>query len=125
MLMKIFRTIFVILKGLVLLIPVIWGALYLFYSNLPWSTVRLVLAIVFVVFGVWAIWLNRRTIPRLVFAVTFIAVFAWFVSIPPSHNRVWRTDVEVMPRAIIEGDQVKLTGFRNFDFKSRNDFSKI
>ena len=123
--MKFFRAIFVILKGLVLLIPVIWGALYLFYSNLPWSTVRLVLAIVFVVFGVWAIWLNRRTIPRLVFAVTFIAVFAWFVSIPPSHNRVWRTDVEVMPRAIIEGDQVKLTGFRNFDFKSRNDFSKI
>ena len=28
-----------------------------------------------------------------------------------------------MPRAIIEGDLVKLTGFRNFDFKSRNEFT--
>ena len=121
--MKFFRTIFVILKGLVFLIPVIWGALYLFYSNLPWPMVRLVLAVTFVAFGVWAIWLNHRAMPRWVFAATLIAVFAWFILIPASHNRVWRTDVGIMPRAIIEGDLVKLTGFRNFDFKSRNEFT--
>ena len=28
-----------------------------------------------------------------------------------------------MPRAIIEGDLVRLTGFRNFDYKTRNDFT--
>ena len=28
-----------------------------------------------------------------------------------------------MPRAIIEGDRVRLTGFRNFDYRSREDFT--
>ena len=29
----------------------------------------------------------------------------------------------VMPRAIIDGDRVRFTGFRNFDYRSRDDFT--
>ena len=32
-------------------------------------------------------------------------------------------EVAVMPRAIIDGDHVRLTGVRNFDYRSRNDFT--
>ena len=28
-----------------------------------------------------------------------------------------------MPRAVIDGDRVRLTGVRNFDYRSRNDFT--
>ena len=28
-----------------------------------------------------------------------------------------------MPRAFIDGDRVRITGFRNFDYRSRDDFT--
>ena len=28
-----------------------------------------------------------------------------------------------MPRAIIDGDRVRITGFRNFEYRSRDDFT--
>src|SRR5262249_57106770 len=30
----------------------------------------------------------------------------------------------VMPRAIIDGDRVRFTGFRNFEYRSRDDFTE-
>ena len=56
-------------------------------------------------------------------AVLFLAVVAWWIAIPPSHDRNWRPEVAVMPRAVIDGDRVHLTGVRNFDYRSRNDFT--
>jgi Domain of unknown function (DUF4105) len=53
----------------------------------------------------------------------FLGVVAWWISIAPSHDREWRPEVAVMPRAIIDGDRVRLTGVRNFDYRSRNDFT--
>lgn len=42
---------------------------------------------------------------------------------PPSYDRHWRPEVAVMPRAAIDGDRVRLTGVRNFDYRSRCDFT--
>jgi hypothetical protein len=50
-------------------------------------------------------------------------VAAWWITIRPSHHRPWRPEVAVMPRAFIEGDRVHLTGVRNFDYRTRNDFT--
>jgi hypothetical protein len=47
--------------------------------------------------------------------VLFLGVVAWRISIPPSHDRNWRPEVAVMPRATIDGDRVRITGVRNFD----------
>ena len=58
-----------------------------------------------------------------VFIVLFLGVVAWWISIPPSHDRNWRPEVAVMPRAVIDGDRVRITGVRNFDYRSRNDFT--
>ena len=81
------------------------------------------MAIVFAAFAIWALWLSRRRRMTAAFVVLFLGVVAWWISIPPSHDRNWRPEVAVMPRAVIDGDRVRLTGVRNFDYRSRNDFT--
>jgi hypothetical protein len=104
-------------------LPVAWATLVIYYSNLPWAEGRLALAAVFAAFAVWALWFSRRRSMSAVAVVLFLCVVGWWVSIRPSHDRNWRPEVAVMPRAVIDGDRVHLTGVRNFDYRSRNDFT--
>ena len=98
-----------------------WATLAIYYSNLPWAGSRLILAGAFAAFAIWGFWLSRRRHMRVAVVVLFLGVVAWWISIAPSHDREWRPEVAVMPRAIIDGDRVRLTGVRNFDYRSRND----
>jgi hypothetical protein len=100
-----------------------WGALAIYYSNLPWAGLRLGLAIAFAAFAIWGLWLSPRRHMRVAVAVLFLAVVAWWLAIPASHHRHWRTDVAVMPRAFIDGDRVRLTGVRDFTYRTVNDFT--
>jgi hypothetical protein len=100
----------------------VWGALAIYFSNLPWSWLRLALAIAFAAVSIWALWISRPR-RRLAFGALFLVVLAWWITIAPSHHRPWRPEVAVMPRAHIDGDRVRLTGVRNFEYRSRNDFT--
>ncbi len=100
-----------------------WATLAIYYSNLPWTTLRLSLAIAFAAFAIWALWFSRQRRMSVVVGALFLGVVAWWISIPPSHDREWRPEVAVMPRAVIDGDRVRITGVRNFDYRSRNDFT--
>jgi hypothetical protein len=100
-----------------------WAALAIFYSNLPWPVLRLGLAVAFVMFAIWAVWLSPARRMHATFVVLYLGVVGWWISISPSHDRNWRPEVAVMPRAIIDGDRVRFTGVRNFDFRSRDDFT--
>jgi hypothetical protein len=102
---------------------ILWGTLAIYYSNLPWAALRLALAAAFAAFAVWACWVSTRRGVFAVFLVVFLAVVVWWISISPSHDRPWRPEVAVMPRVTIEGDRVRITGVRNFDYRSRNDFT--
>src|SRR5690349_10205780 len=99
-----------------------WAALAIYYSNLPWAWTRAALAVAFAGFAVWALWVRRRARLRWAFAGAFAAVAVWWVCIPASHDRPWRREVAVLPRAVIDGDRVRLTGFRNFTYRSADDF---
>jgi hypothetical protein len=105
------------------IVLVTWAVLAIYYSNLPWGGLRTILAGAFAAFAIWALWLSRQRRVSIVFLVMFFGVVAWWIAIPPSHNRHWRPEVAVMPRAIIDGDHVRLTGIRNFDYRSRSDFT--
>jgi len=74
-------------------------------------------------FAIWALWLSRYRRSPAIFAVLYLGVVAWWIFIPPSHDRNWRPEVAVMPRVTIDGDRVRITGVRNFDYRSRNDFT--
>ena len=102
---------------------ILWATLAIYYSNLPWPALRILLAVAFVAFAVWAIWIapGRRASAALI--LLYLGVVAWWISISPSHDRPWRPEVAVMPRASIDGDRVHFTGVRNFDYRSRNDFT--
>jgi Domain of unknown function (DUF4105) len=102
---------------------ILWATLAIYYSNLPWPGLRILLAIAFVAFAVWAMWIapGRRASAALI--LLYLGVVAWWISISPSHDRPWRPEVAMMPRAFVDGDRVHLTGVRNFEYRSRNDFT--
>jgi Domain of unknown function (DUF4105) len=100
-----------------------WATLAIYFSNLPWPELRLGLAVAFAGFATWAFWLSRRRrMPAAAIALT-LCVVAWWLTIAPSHDRNWRPEVAAMPRVFIDGDRVRITGVRNFDYRSRNDFT--
>jgi hypothetical protein len=100
-----------------------WGTLAIYYSNLPWAELRLTLAAAFAAFAAWVCWVSARRGMTAAFVVLFFAVVTWWIWIAPLQNRNWRPEVAVVPRAIIDGDRVRITGVRNFDYRSRNDFT--
>jgi hypothetical protein len=102
-----------------------WAGLAIYYSNLPWAGLRLALAIAFAAFAIWAIWLSGHRRRRMFVAliVLYLGVVAWWISISPSHDRHWRPEVAMMPRAFIDGDRVRITGVRNFQYHTRDDFT--
>jgi hypothetical protein len=101
---------------------ILWATLAIYYSNLPWPGLRLGLAIAFAAFAIWAIWLSPQRRMSVVLIVLYLGVVAWWNSIFPLHDRQWRPEVAVMPRAFLDGDRVRLTGVRNFEYRTRNDF---
>ena len=100
-----------------------WATLAIYYSNLPWAWLRLVLAVAFMAFGIWALWRSRARRMQLAFAGLFLGVLVWWISIRPSHHRPWRPEVAMMPRVSIDGDRVHITGVRNFEYRTKDDFT--
>jgi len=122
-LVKPLRWLFIGLRFLCRLLLVLWPTLAILWSNLPWAWLRLVLAVAFFAFGIWVFWRSRRPAMYLLFAGLFLVVLVWFTSIRPTHYRPWRPEVAVMPRAYIDGDHVRITNVRNFDYRSKDDFT--
>ncbi len=117
------RRLWIAASAAILALGLAWATLAIHFSNLPWPWLRTLLAAAFAAFAVWALWLTRRPWARPALAAAFVGVLLWWASIRPSHDRPWRPEVAVMPRAAIDGDRVLITGFRNFDYRSRDDFT--
>jgi len=112
-----------VIGTLVLTLLAAWAGLAIYYSNLPWPWLRTGLAMAFLAFSVWALWLTKRPHMTWAFAGLFGVVAVGWLFIQPSHDRPWRPEVAVMPRAIIDGDRVRFTGYRNFEYRTRHDFT--
>lgn len=108
----------------ILILLIAWASLAIHFSNLPWLWMRTALALAFAALSIWALWISGKPKLRWAFLAAFFAVVVWFIFIPPSHDRPWRPEWRVMPRAIFDGDKVRMTGVRNFEYRSRNDFTE-
>jgi hypothetical protein len=111
------------IKFLFLALVLAWASLAIYFSPLRWAELRIGLAVAFAAFGIWALWLTHRPRMRWIFAGLYLAVLVGWSFVRPSHDREWRKDVAVMPRATIDGDRVRITGVRDFDYRSRDDFT--
>ncbi|MFZ1196015.1 MAG: DUF4105 domain-containing protein [Pseudolabrys sp.] len=84
---------------------------------------RLAAAVCFAAVAIWVVWISRLPRKSLIFFALCLGVIVWWILIPPSHDRPWRPDVAVMPRVVVDGDRVRITGVRDFDYRSLNDFN--
>jgi hypothetical protein len=60
-------------------------------------------------------------------AIVALALFAVLVTlfrrIPASNDRDWQPEVSVTPHATVNGDLVTIWGVRNFEYRSKSDFT--
>ncbi len=108
---------------LVLLIGIAWafGALWF---DFPVPALRQPLAAVFGLSAIAALaFVRPHWRAQLGVALAIALLAAWWLTIRPSNTRDWQPDVAETPYAEIEGDRVVIHSFRDFDYKSRTDFS--
>jgi len=100
-----------------------WGALAIWYSDLPGDYVRGGLAGLFVLATLLAfVFLPGRLRTLAGFLVVFAGIVVWWLIIPASNERNWQRDVAVLPYATVEGEQVTIHNIRNLNYRSETDF---
>jgi Domain of unknown function (DUF4105) len=105
----------------------VWGALLLEYAGPSNVLVRRALVIGFCLAAAGALialfvrhW-RWRAIGA--YAVLCAGLAVLWSSIEPTNERDWRPEVAVLPSATIAGDRVTVHNIRNFDYRSKTDFS--
>jgi hypothetical protein len=59
----------------------------------------------------------------IILLVCIVAFATWWFLQKPSHNRVWADDVTHMLKSEVNGNLVRLSNVRNFDWRSETDFT--
>jgi Domain of unknown function (DUF4105) len=74
---------------------------------------------VFVLFAAWQpLWQPFAIL--LAVAAPFVG---WWLRLKPSQDRDWEPSVAVLPRAVRTGDAIMIENVRNFEYRSRDDFT--
>lgn len=104
---------------------ILWALLAIHHLDLlpPW--VRISLAAAFAVFSIVALWIRRGRKWQLGFTAAYLVLLAGWTLVRPSLDRPWKPEVAVMPRATVEGDRLRITGFRNFNYRTRDEFDIV
>lgn len=74
-----------------------------------------------------AIFLIVRPMVRAlgVYALLFALALGWWLSLPPSNDRVWEASVARAPVARLDGDRLTIENVRNFDYRTETDFDEV
>ena len=104
-----------------------WGAFALWF-HVPggWllQSLGVGLWIAFSAVIVVALWRVRLAVGAVSFAIAFAALLVWWWQILPSNNRLWADDVAQMTTGVVDGDRVTLRNVRNFDWRSKTDYTQ-
>jgi hypothetical protein len=67
--------------------------------------------------------LRRRQYRCLIlWTVLDFLVLAWWLSLRPTNDRLWQTDVSVLPWAEIDGNRALVHAVRDFSYRTENDY---
>jgi hypothetical protein len=113
-------------SGLVLIFG-LWGLGALWFQL---SCGPLLRALIGVLWGVLtaaalaALWSRGAAPLLLVFALVLAGLLLWWRNLRPSNGRVWADELARMSSGEIHGDQVTLYDVRNFEWRSRTDYTE-
>jgi Domain of unknown function (DUF4105) len=71
-----------------------------------------------------ALWQHRSMSAIPCFAVVLAILLVWWHRLRPSNDRVWADDVAQMTTGTVEGTRVTLHNVRNFDWRTRTDYTQ-
>ena len=102
---------------------VLWATAAL-YFDFNWPSLRLLLALLFLLSVCGAAYFAGATAPRMLVCLGgFLLVLAWWLTLKPSNHRNWQPDVAQTPWAEISGDKVVLHNFRSCDYRAEFDYT--
>lgn len=109
--------------GVVLALACLWafGALWFDFPLLdfrPWAASAFALVAILV-----AVIVRPRWRARIGIALAVVLVAVWWVSIPPRQYRDWKPEVALTPHVQIDGEIASIHNFRNFDYRTSDDFT--
>lgn len=70
-----------------------------------------------------AVWRGHAAAALGGFALAFCAVLLWWHALQPSNERAWADDVARTATGEVHGGTVTLSGVRNFDWRTNDDFT--
>lgn len=104
----------------------LWGAFALWYQLPLGFFPRFLCLIVWMAAGFAVLWLaaHRRSGRALTVLVPLMAgLLVWWATITPSLNRIWADDVAQTVTGTLSGQEVTLLNVRDFEWRSRDDFT--
>jgi hypothetical protein len=112
----------IVLSTPILLLVVAWACGALYYT-FPVPSLRFASMIVFAAgCAVALVFLKNKLAAVGVVLLACLVVLGWFLSIAPTNDRPWRTEVAVMPWSEIHGDDLTVHAMRNFDYRTPDDY---
>jgi Domain of unknown function (DUF4105) len=105
----------------------IWGALALWYKVAgarPRRTISVALWSGFSLVVLAELWQGGATIALALFAAAFGTVLTWWLRIVPSNQRIWADELAQLASGTLDGSCVTLHNVRNFDWRSRTEYTQ-
>lgn len=109
------------LAWLTALVMTAWASLALLI-DLPVAGIQIPATILYWVLILIAIWRLAGGYKVLAPLAGALLVLAWWLTLSPSNDRTWQSDVDRTAWAEIDGDKVTFHNLRNFDYRSETDF---
>jgi len=110
---NIIRSLLLTASGVVL---ALWAFGALWFDAAPAAACGFLAAMVAALFV-----LRRARHASFVPIIGFAVVLVWWLTLAPSHEREWSIEYSRLPRAEIEGDKVRISNLRNFNYPEPGD----
>lgn len=118
MILRIFAT-------LIVLVAWTWGAMAILIAGPESQAVRFGMAAGFLAALPIAMYFFRFSWKSFVFlCIVFAGLFVWWNTLAPTNDKEWAADVANIPHGEIKGDILTLHNVRNFDYKSKTEFTE-
>ena len=101
-----------------------WAAAALYFDLLPGGNLKIILAAVYAIAMIAALFVLRRGgVGVEICIVGFALVWIWWLTLKPSNDRAWQPDVAQTAWAEIDGDRVTIHNVRNCEYRTEGDYT--